>query len=118
MQFGVAYGCERIPDSFYDNLRIKYQQKRDLICTALLEIGLTPYVPQGAYYVLADVTNVPGQDSKLKAMHILQTTGVACVPGSAFFHDNGGDNLVRFCFAKDEVELREACNRLKNLVIN
>ena len=48
-------------------------------------------------------------------MHLLAKTGVASVPGSAFFHGGDGEGLVRFCFAKTDEELQEACRRLERL---
>ena len=70
---------------------------------------------QGAYYVLADISRLPGNTSKERAMFLLHKTGVACVPGEAFFHDEGGENLARFCFAKENHILDEACRRLERL---
>lgn len=115
LQYGVARGIEEITDGFYQTLSEKYKDKRDRLCDALGAVGLTPYIPQGAYYVLADVSSVPGDTSKDKAVFILKQTGVACVPGSAFFHDGAGDNLARFCFAKNNETLNEACFKLKKL---
>jgi len=60
---------------------------------------------------------LPGQGSKEKAMFLLKHTGVASVPGKAFYHDDGGENLLRFCFAKDDLVLDEACCRLERLKI-
>lgn len=74
-----------------------------------------PLRSQRAYYVLADVSSLPGQNSKEKAMFLLEETGVASVPGEAFFPNGGGKDLVRFCFAKTEQELQEACCRLEQL---
>jgi aminotransferase len=48
-------------------------------------------------------------------MYLLHKTGVACVPGEAFYHDEGGENLIRFCFAKEDSVLDEACRRLERL---
>ena len=87
LQIGVAQGINKLKKEFYTNIRNKYQIKRDKVCKTLKEIGLTPYVPQGAYYILADVSQVPGKTSKEKAMYILKKTNVATVPGSAFYHD-------------------------------
>lgn len=115
LQYAVARGIEEIADEFYESLSKKYQSKRDRLCEALNLMGLIPYIPQGAYYILTDISKVPGETSKEKAMYILNKVGVACVPGSAFFHDNGGENLARFCFAKDDDKLREACKRLRKL---
>ncbi|MGZ4901249.1 MAG: hypothetical protein ACXV8X_16440, partial [Candidatus Angelobacter sp.] len=76
---------------------------------------LTPSVPKGAYYVLADASILSGKTSRDKAMFLLHQTGVATVAGSAFYHDDGGENLIRFCFAKTDAELAEACRRLRAL---
>jgi aminotransferase len=78
-------------------------------------VGIKPYTPHGAYYVLADVTHLPGNNSKAKAMFILNEVGIATVPGSAFYASNRGENLVRFCFAKSSEILEEACDRLLKL---
>ncbi len=112
MQIGVAEGIRQLPESFYAGIGKEYVQKRDMLCDALKEIGLTPSVPKGAYYVLADASILPGRTSRDKAMYLLQQTGVATVAGSAFYHGDGGENLIRFCFAKTDAELAEACQRL------
>src|SRR5581483_11674500 len=96
---------------FYSDLAAEYRAKRDLLCTTLEQVGLSPSWPQGSYYVLADVSALPGSNSKEKAMHLLSSTGVAAVPGEAFFSE-GGKNLLRFCFAKTDSDLEEACRRL------
>ncbi|HKD79245.1 MAG TPA: pyridoxal phosphate-dependent aminotransferase [Candidatus Angelobacter sp.] len=115
LQMGVAEGIGRLPEKFYQEIGKEYVQKRDLLCNTLREIGLTPSVPNGAYYVLADASILPGRTSREKAMHLLHETGVASVAGSAFYHGGGGENLVRFCFAKTDAELAEACRRLRAL---
>ena len=115
LQYGVARGIEELDDAFYQDLSGVYAGKRDLICDSLRAAGLTPSVPQGAYYVLADVSRLPGTTSKERAMNLLRQTGVATVPGEAFFHGKDGENFVRFCFAKTDAELEEACDRLRRL---
>jgi aminotransferase len=114
LQVGVAKGINELSGEFYRRLCRQYQSKREMIVEGLRDGGLYPYVPQGSYYVLADVSSVPGKDSKAKALHILKECGVASVPGSAFYHEDGQD-LVRFCFAKKEDVLRLACVRLSRL---
>jgi aminotransferase len=114
LQIGVAEGIGKLPESFYQGIAKEYVVKRDLLCSTLREIGLTPSVPNGAYYVLADASILPGKTSRDKAMYLLHETGVASVAGSAFYH-GGGENLVRFCFAKTDAELAEACRRLQSL---
>ncbi len=117
LQHAAAAGLLTLPPSFYNGLAAEYQAKRDIMCAALTAAGLTPSIPVGAYYVLADATSIPGADAKLKARRLLANTGVAAVAGSAFFgadHDgiNRGENLLRFCFAKKTADLKEACRRL------
>jgi aminotransferase len=111
-QHGVTAGLDELGAEFYASLAQDYLKKRDLLCDALTECGLTPAIPQGSYYVLADATHIPGSTSKEKAMHLLHTAGVATVPGAAFYHDDAGDNLLRFCFAKEDADLHKACDRL------
>ena len=112
LQYGVAMGMSQLGSSFYEDLNREYSRKRGKLCDTLKQAGLQPHVPQGAYYVLADVGSLPGNNSKKKAMYLLEQTGVACVPGEAFYHDASGKDLVRFCFAKTDQELDEACRRL------
>ena len=104
-----------MPEIFYSQISQEYVQKRDLLCNALTEIGLTPSLPKGAYYVLADASILPGKTSRDKALYLLDQTGVATVAGSAFYHGEGGQDLIRFCYAKTDAELEEACRRLKAL---
>ena len=115
LQAGVARGLQELGDDYYQNLAVAYQAKRDRFCDALFHAGLHPYIPDGAYYVLADVSRIPGISGKERAMHILQKTGVACVPGGAFYHDKRGEKMVRFCFAKEDAVLDEAICRIQLL---
>jgi aminotransferase len=114
-QHGVTAGLSELTPEFYSNLGREYLEKRDMLCQALTQAGLTPSIPQGAYYVLADSSSLPGKSSKEKAMSLLNETGVASVPGAAFYHDDSGDNLLRFCFAKKIADLENACGRLERL---
>jgi aminotransferase len=114
LQLGVAKGFDA-PRSYFDELQSGYQQKRDRICAALREARLEPIVPQGAYYVLADCRRLGFATSREAAMHVLTTTRVASVPGSAFYRGAEGEKLLRFCFAKDDAVLEQACGRLASL---
>ena len=114
-QHGAAAGIEQLPPSFYQQVAIDHQSKRDRILSALTGAGLTPTNPAGAYYVLADVTRLPGKTAAEKSRHLLRVTGVAAVAGSAFFRPGHGENLLRFCFAKKDHELDEACGRLRRI---
>ena len=72
---------------------------------ALEAARLTPYVPEGAYYVLADVRRLGVSSAKRAAMTILERTKIASVPGTSFYADPVGETLTRFCFAKDDATL-------------
>jgi len=115
LQLGVAAGIDALGPEFYEGLRAEYDAKRSKICGALKRAGLPPCLPQGAYYVLADATRLPGATSKQKAMHLLEEGGVASVPGEAFYHGLDGENLLRFCYAKPDDQLDEACRRIEKL---
>jgi len=114
LQHGVAAGLGA-PESFFEELARDYARKRERICGALDAAGLPPVVPQGAYYVLADVSALGEATSRGAAMALLERTGVASVPGGAFHHGDAGERLVRFCFAKEDDVLDEACRRLAAL---
>lgn len=115
LQSGVTAGIKLLTDQFYSDLKKSYARKREIICSALEATGLQPIIPKGAYYVLADISKVKGSSSKEKAMYILEKTGVACVPGEAFYSKDAGTNIARFCFAKRDHILIEASERLKML---
>jgi aminotransferase len=114
-QHGAAAGLEQLPPSFYTQLASDHQSKRTRILSALTHGGLEPTTPAGAYYVLADASHLPGKTAAERARHLLRVTGVAAVAGSAFFRPGHGENLLRFCFAKKDHDLDEACARLRRL---
>lgn len=113
-QYAAAAGLRTLPDSFYHGLATEYQEKRDQICDALAAAGLSPAIPAGAYYVLADATRIEGDKASLKARNLLRATGIGAVAGSAFFGESRGENMLRFCFAKQASELDRACTALRN----
>jgi aminotransferase len=115
LQHGAAAGLEQLPPGFYSQLAADHQSKRERIVAALRDAGMEPSVPAGAYYVLARASHLPGETSALKARHLLAETGVAAVAGSAFFRPGRGEDLLRFCFAKKDADLDEACARLRKL---
>jgi aminotransferase len=113
LQWGIARALE-IGDDYYRNLAADYEKKRDLCAAALREGGFRPYVPQGAYYMLAEIPETFA-DAREAAMALIEEAGVASVPGPSFYASNRGDRLLRFCFAKDFAALEEACRRLSRL---
>ena len=115
LQHGAAAGLEQLGQDFYTSLATDHLDKRGRIVAALNDAGMTPYVPRGAYYILADASGIPGEDAALKARWLLAKTGVASVAGSAFFRAGHGEDLLRFCFAKRDRDLDDACARLRSL---
>ncbi|HEX2120271.1 MAG TPA: pyridoxal phosphate-dependent aminotransferase [Thermoanaerobaculia bacterium] len=111
LQWGIARALE-IGDDYYRNLAADYEKKRDLLAGALSDAGFRPFVPQGAYYMLAEIPS-GFADSREAAMSLIEEAGVASVPGPSFYSGNGGDRLLRFCFAKDFAALEEACRRIR-----
>ena len=115
LQLCAARGLMALEASYYGGIVTEYQAKRDQLCAALEHAGLPPCTPQGAYYILADVSRLPGATSKERVMHLLQRTGVAAVPGEAFFRGAEGHGLARFCFGKTDADMAAACARLAKL---
>ena len=115
LQVGVAVGIQELQESFYRDLARDYERKRDRFCQALAKAGLTPSIPQGAYYVLADASRLPGITGKERAMSLLETIGLAGVPGEAFFSGAEGRQFIRFSYAKIDSDIDDACQRLARL---
>lgn len=111
LQWGIARALE-IGEDYYRNLAADYEKKRDLLASALSEGGFRPFVPQGAYYMLAEIPD-GFADSREAAMALIEEAGVASVPGPSFYASDRGDRLLRFCFAKDFAALEDACGRLR-----
>lgn len=110
LQWGIARALE-IGDDYYRNLAADYRKKRDMTAAALTEAGFRPYLPEGAYYMLAEIPE-GFRDDREAAQALLDQARVAAVPGSAFYASDGGRKLLRFCFAKDFAALEEACRRI------
>lgn len=113
LQHGVAAGLEQLPPQFYKQVAIDHQSKRERLASALKAADMDPLIPPGAYYILARADHLPGNTAPEKARALMARTGVASVAGSAFFRPGRGENLLRFCFAKQDSELDEACERLR-----
>jgi aminotransferase len=114
LQHAVVAGLA-MPDTYYTELAASYARKRAIFCSALADAGLTPYMPRGAYYVLADVRRLGFPTSKAAAMALLERTKIASVPGTSFYVDPVGETLCRFCFAKEDDVLEEVARRLRAL---
>ncbi len=102
------------PDSYYDELRNHYTHMRDLFCNGLRDFGLRFTEPQGAYYVLLDVSEYGVKDDLRFCEWLAEHVGVGAVPGSCFFREDVR-HLIRFHFAKKDETLTAALDRLSEL---
>ena len=108
---GMAFG----PD-YYNHIALDYRARRDVIVRALEEAGFKFSVPEGAYYVLADFSELSSLPDDEFARWLTREIGVAPVPGSSFYHDPAlGRRLVRFAFCKKLETLERAGERLANV---
>lgn len=115
LQHAGAYAMS-LPPSYYDELQTEYRRKRDLIVPALREAGFHCDTPEGAYYVMADISNFGFANDIEFTRHLIQEIGVAVVPGSSFYHKRSmGSQMVRFCFCKKDETLEAAAERLQKL---
>jgi aminotransferase len=113
LQEGVAAGLEMLPESYYEQLAEDYRARRDVLYEHLIEAGFRCRRPEGAYYILADFSEISDLSDDEFAHWMTAEIGVAPVPGSSFFHEpEQGRHLIRFAFCKTEETLREAGRRL------
>ena len=104
----------RFNDDYYRKLQRTYTEKRDLFLTGLDIIGIPHTVPQGAYYILLDISRFD-YESDLEFCEVLaRDVGVGAVPGSSFFKEDV-NHLIRLHFAKKTETLNEALNRLESI---
>lgn len=106
---GLKFG-----DDYYRELQEKYTKKRELFLRGLDEIGLKHTVPQGAYYILIDISEFGYKSDTEFAEVLARDVGVGAVPGSSFFKEEE-NRYVRLHFAKKDETLNEALNRLSDI---
>src|SRR5213592_973359 len=111
LQWGIARALE-IGDDYYLKMAADYEKKRDMLADALDEAGFRPSIPEGSYYMLAQIPE-EFRDDREAAQSLLDNARVASVPGTAFFVSEAGKKMLRFCFAKDFASLEEGCKRLR-----
>jgi aminotransferase len=102
-----------LPESYYKELAVEYDRKRQILYKGLKKAGFSCELPEGAYYLYTDISSFGMSDTDF-ARHLVETAGVAAVPGSSFYA-NGGETKLRFTFSKKDETLIEACRRLETL---
>jgi len=105
-----------LPDSYYAQLAADYLGRRDYMMESLELAGFRPILPRGAYYVMTDTSGFGFKDDLCLVRHLIETIGVATVPGSSFYsRPGGGSQQIRFCFCKKCETLEVARARLLKL---
>ena len=113
LQEAAVVGLE-FSDAYYDELQKLYTHKKDLFINGLKELNIPHTEPQGAYYVMVDISEF-GYDSDLDfCVDLIKNVGVAAVPGSSFFKEEE-NRYIRFHFAKKDETLLAALERLKDM---
>ena len=103
-----------LPDAYYTALADGYRARRDTLIAPLVDIGLRPFIPDGAYYVMCDFSALSADDDVTFARRLTADPGVATVPGSSFYsRPELGATKIRFAFPKRAETLAEAARRLE-----
>jgi aminotransferase len=115
LQAAGAYAL-RLPREYYARLRAEYTARRDKLIPALEAAGFQVFAPDGAYYIMTDISRFGFRDDVEFTRHLVREIGVACVPGSSFYsRPELGAQQVRFCFCKRDETLDAAAERLQKL---
>jgi aspartate/methionine/tyrosine aminotransferase len=116
LQRAGAYALS-LPPGYYEALQKEYQAKRDYIVPILQAVGLKCDYPEGAYYIMADISDFGFANDIEFTKHLIREIGVAVVPASSFYHNAAlGSQQVRFCFCKKDETLASASERLQKLL--
>jgi aspartate/methionine/tyrosine aminotransferase len=115
LQAAGAYALS-MPIEYYESLQSEYQRRRDMLLPVLKEAGFKTFVPDGAYYIMTDITDFRFPNDVEFTRYLIREIGVACVPGSSFYSvPERGSQQVRFCFCKKDETLNRAAERLSKL---
>ncbi len=115
LQAAGAYALS-LPQEYYDKLQVEYRARRDLLLPVLEEAGFKTFVPDGAYYIMTEISAFGFSDDVEFTRRLIREVGVACVPGSSFYSvPSRGAQQVRFCFCKKDETLKRAAERLSKL---
>jgi aminotransferase len=115
LQAAGAYALS-VPADYYERLQNEYRERRDLLLPVLSDAGFKVFKPDGAYYIMTDISKFGFTDDVEFTRHLIRDVGVACVPGSSFYSvPERGKQQVRFCFCKKDETLALAAERLQKL---
>lgn len=114
------------PECYFNSIKEELRPKRDALAKKLIEAGLEPIIPEGGYFMMADISKIAGKfstdDKEIKdskfVKYLIREKNLATIPSSAFYSDDHklvGENYIRFCFFKNETTLEKCADILKNL---
>jgi len=107
----------QLEQAYYRQLSDDYRRKKETIVTALQAMNFKVSIPQGAYYLLADISALDFADDVAAVNNLLEKAQVACVTGRSFFSDpNAGKHLLRFCFAIDDSKITRALENMEKVL--
>jgi aspartate/methionine/tyrosine aminotransferase len=110
-----------MPGEYYTALQKRYENVRNRVCGVLKTVGFNVETPKGAYYIMAHTDTLMHRykevDPNSFSLKLMDVTGIATVPGTAFYHSPAtGNDQVRFCFAKNNKTIEDVCRRLERLI--
>ncbi|MDH6123681.1 pyridoxal phosphate-dependent aminotransferase [Kitasatospora sp. GP82] len=114
-QYAVAEAL-RLPDSYFDTLRVDLLRKRDLLVDGLSSAGFRVFNPEGTYFITTDITPLGEKDGLEFCRSLPERCGVVAIPNVVFYDNTeAGRSLVRFTFCKRVSVIEEAVARLRRL---
>lgn len=119
LQEACAVGIRELGPSYYEGMTADYKERRDVFLSSLKDSGFKFSSPEGAYYVLADFSDLSSDDDTTFSKTLARDGGVAPVPGSSFFSaPEKGHSVVRFAFCKRIQTLQAAGERLRTFALD
>jgi aspartate/methionine/tyrosine aminotransferase len=114
LQEACAEALDTMGPDYYQGMIDTYRVKRDVLVKGLSDAGFICKAPEGAYYILADFSQISDDDDQTFSRRLVREAGVTPVPGSSFFRGQGrGSNLIRFVYCKNMETLEGAADRLR-----
>ncbi|MSR40657.1 MAG: aminotransferase class I/II-fold pyridoxal phosphate-dependent enzyme [Phycisphaerales bacterium] len=112
----AAAAALRAPETYFTAFRAEYKRRRDLLAEGLRASGLTPIVPEGSYFILADHSKYAFEDDFAFCRFLVEKVGIAAIPPGAFYKNKQhARTLARFAFCKRDETLHAANERLRSL---
>jgi aspartate/methionine/tyrosine aminotransferase len=109
----------RLDNKFFEGIRKRYLEKRNILTKVLQDTGFIVHLPEGSYYLFASFDRIPSLNNRTAtdaAMYLIEKIGVASVPGDNFYGvGDYGDKYLRFAFCRSSKTLNEAANKLSKL---